>query len=49
MRPAEPIGSRLGISGLNISTRVMELLLSAIAIQMIPAGLVKLLPGLASL
>ncbi len=47
LRLAEPIGNRLGITGLNISTRVMGLLLSAIAIQMIAAGLVKLLPGLA--
>lgn len=47
LRLATPIGDRLGITGLNIATRVMGLLLAAIAIQMIAAGLVALLPGLA--
>ncbi len=44
---AEPIGKRLGVTGLNISTRIMGLLLSAIGIQMIAVGLRQLLPGLA--
>ena len=43
---AEPIGKRLGITGLNIATRIMGLLLSAIAIQMIAEGLRQLFPGL---
>lgn len=47
LRLASPIGARLGITGLNIATRVMGLLLAAIAIQMIAAGLAALLPGLA--
>ncbi|MDQ6950716.1 MAG: MarC family protein [Mariprofundales bacterium] len=47
LRLAEPIGERLGITGLNIATRVMGLLLAAIGVQMIALGLVQLLPGLA--
>ncbi len=43
---AEPIGKRLGITGLNIATRIMGLLLSAIGIQMIAEGLQQLFPGL---
>ncbi|WP_321366295.1 MarC family protein [uncultured Desulfuromusa sp.] len=44
---AKPIGDKLGVTGLNISTRIMGLLLAAIGIQMITSGIVKLLPGLA--
>jgi len=44
---AEPIGRKLGEMGLNIATRLMGMLLSAIGVQMIAHGLVKLLPGLA--
>jgi len=43
---AVPIGEKLGATGLNIVTRIMGLLLSAIGIQMFTSGLVKLLPGL---
>jgi multiple antibiotic resistance protein len=43
---AEPIGKKLGVTGLNISTRIMGLLLSAIGIQMIADGMTKLFPGL---
>jgi multiple antibiotic resistance protein len=46
LRLAEPIGKRLGITGLNIATRIMGLLLSAIGIQMIAEGLKQLFPGL---
>jgi len=46
MRLAEPIGDRLGVTGLNISTRIMGLLLAAIGIQMIAEGLKQLFPGL---
>jgi len=44
---AEPIGKKLGETGLNIATRLMGMLLAAIGVQMIAHGLVKLLPGLA--
>jgi multiple antibiotic resistance protein len=44
---AEPIGKKLGETGLNIATRLMGMLLAAIGVQMIAHGLVKLMPGLA--
>ena len=44
---AKPIGKALGITGLNIATRIMGLILAAIGVQMIAQGLLKLLPGLA--
>jgi len=44
---AEPIGKKLGETGLNIATRLMGMLLAAIGVQMIAHGLAKLLPGLA--
>ncbi len=47
LRLATPIGKKMGITGLNIATRIMGLLLSAIGIQMISSGLINLLPGLA--
>ncbi len=46
LRLATPIGARLGVTGLNIFTRLMGLLLSAIGIQMMALGLATLLPGL---
>ncbi len=46
LRLAEPIGQRLGVTGLNIATRIMGLLLSAIGVQMIADGMIKLFPGL---
>ena len=47
LRLAEPIGERLGTAGLNIATRVMGLILAAMAVQFMVDGLVVLLPGLA--
>jgi len=44
---AEPIGKKLGKTGLNIATRLMGMLLAAIGVQMIAHGFAKLLPGLA--
>jgi len=44
---ADRIGSRMGRTGLNIATRLLGLLLAAIAIEMMAAGLKALLPGLA--
>ncbi len=46
LRLAEPIGKKLGITGLNIATRIMGLILAGIAVQMITSGLKVLLPGL---
>jgi multiple antibiotic resistance protein len=47
LRMATPIGEKMGITGLNIATRVMGLLLVAIGVQMMTSGLIVLLPGLA--
>ncbi|MCF6265816.1 MAG: NAAT family transporter [Desulfuromusa sp.] len=47
LRLATPIGEKMGITGLNIATRVMGLLLVAIGVQMVTSGLSTLLPGLA--
>jgi multiple antibiotic resistance protein len=46
LRRAEPIGERLGVTGLNIATRIMGLLLAAIGVQMIAEGLKQLFPVL---
>lgn len=42
-----PIADRMGAAGLRIVTRIMGLILTAIAFQMLAAGLRDLLPGLA--
>ena len=47
LRVAGPIGRRMGTTGLNIATRLLGLLLAAIAIEMMASGLKALLPGLA--
>ena len=47
LRMAIPIGSWLGKTGINIVTRLMGLLLTAVAVEFIASGLVQLLPGLA--
>jgi multiple antibiotic resistance protein len=47
LRVAEFVGSRMGTAGLNIATRLLGLLLAAIAIEMMADGLKVLLPGLA--
>ncbi|BBP05002.1 UPF0056 inner membrane protein [Sulfuriferula plumbiphila] len=46
LRLAEPIGERLGTAGLNIATRVMGLILAAMAVQFMADGLLALFPGL---
>ena len=46
LRLAEPIGHRLGTGGLNIATRVMGLILAAMAVQFMADGMVELFPGL---
>jgi len=47
LRLAHPIGARLGTTGLNIATRLLGLLLAALAIQTMAEGLRQLFPGLA--
>ncbi len=46
-RFAAPLSHRLGIGGVNIVTRIMGMVLAAIAMGMLAAGLKKLFPGLA--
>jgi len=47
LRGADAIGARLGTTGLNIATRLLGLLLAALAIQTMAEGLKELFPGLA--
>ena len=44
---AGPIGAKMGTTGLNIATRLLRLLLAALAIQTMAEGLRQLFPGLA--
>jgi multiple antibiotic resistance protein len=46
LRAAGAIGERLGTTGLNIATRLLGLLLAALAIQTMAEGLRELFPGL---
>lgn len=46
LRLAEPIGERLGTGGLSIATRVMGLILAAMAVQFMADGMLELFPGL---
>ena len=47
LRAAEPIAKLLGNTGINIASRIMGLILAAIAVEFITQGLGQLLPGLA--
>jgi multiple antibiotic resistance protein len=47
LRLAQPIGKQLGRIGLNILNRIFGLLLAAIAVQIVAAGLLGLFPALA--
>jgi multiple antibiotic resistance protein len=47
LRLAAPIGRRLGTTGLNVATRLLGLLLTAIAVETMATGLKQLFPGLA--
>jgi MarC family membrane protein len=47
LRGANAIRERMGTTGLNIATRLLGLLLAAIAIQTMAEGLKELFPGLA--
>jgi multiple antibiotic resistance protein len=46
LRLADTVGERMGTTGLNVATRLLGLLLAAIAIEMMAEGLKALLPGL---
>lgn len=46
LKLAEPIGKRLGQTGLNIVNRIFGLLLAALAVQIFATGLRGLFPGL---
>ncbi len=46
LRVADGVGQRLGTTGLNIATRLLGLLLAAIAIETMADGLKLLFPGL---
>ncbi|PKY09601.1 amino acid transporter [Acidithiobacillus marinus] len=46
LRLARPLSRRLGVTGINISTRIFGLVLAAIAITFIANGLAALFPGL---
>ncbi len=43
---AEPIARFLGKTGINVMTRLMGLILSALSVEMMSDGLLKLFPGL---
>jgi len=48
LRRAHAIAARLGVTGLNIATRILGLLLAAMAVQTMAEGMKKLFPGLAA-
>ena len=47
LRVAIPVSSMMSKTGINIATRLMGLLLAAIAVEFVTSGLILLLPGLA--
>ena len=46
LRVATPVSQWLGKTGVNIATRLMGLLLAAVAVEIFASGIVVLLPGL---
>ena len=44
---ASPIANRIGESGMGVVTRIMGMILAAIAMGMLAEGLTALMPGLA--
>ena len=46
LRLAEPLSNRMGVTGINISTRIFGLILAAIAVTFLANGLSTLFPGL---
>ncbi len=47
LRAASSIAAAMGTTGLNIATRILGLLLAAMAVQTMAEGLKALFPGLA--
>lgn len=47
LRSAHLVAARMGITGMNIATRILGLLLAAMAVQTMAVGLRALFPGLA--
>ena len=43
---ADPISRALGRTGINVMTRLMGLILAALAVEVMAVGLLKLFPGL---
>ena len=48
LRIAHSVGARMGMTGLNVATRLLGLVLAAIAIETMAVGLKRLFPGLAA-
>jgi multiple antibiotic resistance protein len=46
LRLAEPTKRILGTTGINVVTRLLGLILMAVAVEFIAKGLIELLPGL---
>jgi multiple antibiotic resistance protein len=46
LRIASPLSRHLGQIGINVATRLMGLLLAAVAVEFFASGLLALLPGL---
>jgi multiple antibiotic resistance protein len=47
LRAAHRVAARMGTTGMNVATRILGLLLAAMAVQTMADGLKELLPGLA--
>jgi len=47
LRAAHKVASRMGTTGMNVATRILGLLLAAMAVQTMAVGLKALFPGLA--
>ena len=45
LRMAMPVGRVLGVTGINVLTRLAGILVAAIALQMILSGLLETFPG----
>ena len=46
LRVATPVSRWLGTTGVNIATRIMGLLLAAVAVEIFASGMLELFPGL---